>query len=103
VISGYSLHMRQRWAVSIWTRTDFCPFGVPKRVWRRYRWPSRTKLNQRGVTEDGPFCYRLVVLPELNADGELPAGVHIVGWDEFESRFGVSSRDVYGFSAGCGP
>ncbi len=37
------------------------------------------------------ICYRLVVLPELTADGELPAGVHIADWDEFESRFGVSS------------
>ena len=31
------------------------------------------------------------MLPELTADGELPAGVHIADWHEFESRFGVSS------------
>jgi len=43
------------------------------------------------VNRKRSICYRLVVLPELNADGELPPGVHIADWAEFESRFGVSS------------
>jgi len=33
----------------------------------------------------------LIVLPELTNDGELPPGVHIADWPEFESRFGGSS------------
>jgi hypothetical protein len=28
------------------------------------------------------------VLPELTGDGELPPGVHVAGWEEFEVRFG---------------
>jgi predicted nucleotidyltransferase len=31
------------------------------------------------------------VLPELTDDGELPPGVHIADWQEFQSRFGISS------------
>jgi predicted nucleotidyltransferase len=31
------------------------------------------------------------VLPDLNGDGELPAGVHVADWDAFESRFGGPS------------
>ena len=31
------------------------------------------------------------MLPKLNADGELPPGVHLVEWSEFESSFGTSS------------
>src|ERR1035437_8531239 len=37
------------------------------------------------------ICYRVVVLPELTDVGELPAGVHLAGWEEFQSRFGGSS------------
>ena len=37
------------------------------------------------------ICYRLIVLPELTNDGELPPGVHIADWQEFNSRFGRSS------------
>jgi hypothetical protein len=33
----------------------------------------------------------LVVLPNLTDVGELPPGVHIADWQEFESRFGASS------------
>ena len=47
------------------------------------------------------ICDRLVMLPELTADGELPPGFHITDWDEFESRFGVSSPGVCGFPADC--
>jgi hypothetical protein len=32
-----------------------------------------------------------VVLPELTAEGELPPGVHIADWQEFQSRFCSSS------------
>ena len=32
-----------------------------------------------------------MVLPELTAEGELPPGVHIAGWQEFQSRFCSSS------------
>jgi hypothetical protein len=32
-----------------------------------------------------------IVLPELTSDGELPPGVHVADWLEFESRFGGSS------------
>jgi len=32
-----------------------------------------------------------VVLPELTDAGELPPGVHLSGWQEFQSRFGGSS------------
>lgn len=35
-----------------------------------------------------PFWYSLVVLPNLTDVGELPPGVHIADWEEFESRFG---------------
>ena len=46
-----------------------------------------------------PICYRVVVLPELTADGELPHGVHVTDWHEFESRFGGSSpRRLWLFS-----
>ena len=31
------------------------------------------------------------MLPELTADGDLPAGVHVANWREFEFRFGGSS------------
>jgi hypothetical protein len=31
------------------------------------------------------------VLPDLTCDGELPPGVHVANWQEFESRFGDSS------------
>ncbi len=31
------------------------------------------------------------MLPELTDTGELPPGVHIANWQEFESRFGGSS------------
>jgi predicted nucleotidyltransferase len=33
----------------------------------------------------------VVVLPELTDTGELPPGVHLSGWQEFQSRFGGSS------------
>ena len=33
----------------------------------------------------------MVVLPELNVTGELPPGVHLAGWQEFQSRFGGTS------------
>ena len=38
-----------------------------------------------------PFAIVFVVLPELTDDGELPAGIHNSGWQEFVSRFGASS------------
>lgn len=31
------------------------------------------------------------MLPELTNDGELPPGVHLAAWPDFESRFGGSS------------
>ena len=31
------------------------------------------------------------MLPPLNADGELPAGIHIAGWTEIGERFGKGS------------
>jgi hypothetical protein len=33
----------------------------------------------------------VVVLPELTDAGELPPGVHLAGWQEFQFRFGGSS------------
>jgi hypothetical protein len=33
----------------------------------------------------------LVVLPELTAEGEFPPGVHSADWQEFQSRFCISS------------
>ena len=33
----------------------------------------------------------MLVLPELTDTGELPPGVHLTGWQEFQSRFGGSS------------
>ena len=42
------------------------------------------------------ICYRVVVLPELTDTGELPPGVHLAGWQEFQSRFaGSSPRRVW--------
>jgi hypothetical protein len=36
------------------------------------------------------------VLPDLTADGELPPGVHLANWNEFQLRFGRwSSRRVW--------
>jgi hypothetical protein len=32
-----------------------------------------------------------MVLPELTTEGELPSGVHVADWQEFQSRFCVSS------------
>jgi hypothetical protein len=31
------------------------------------------------------------VLPELTYEGDLPSGVHLADWKEFESRFGTST------------
>jgi hypothetical protein len=36
-------------------------------------------------------CYREHVLPELTDEGELPPGVHVADWREFQNRFGDSS------------
>jgi hypothetical protein len=47
--------------------------------------PGRLRLARRAI------CYRVVVLPELTDVGELPPGVHLAGWQEFQSRFGGSS------------
>jgi predicted nucleotidyltransferase len=33
----------------------------------------------------------VVVLPELTAEGDLPPGVYVANWQEFQSRFGRSS------------
>jgi len=33
-----------------------------------------------------------MMLPPLNSVGDLPPGIHRVGWDEIESRFGKGSR-----------
>ena len=46
---------------------------------------------QRYVSFSRSCCHRWVVLPELTAEGELPAGVHTAGWQEFQSRFCSSS------------
>jgi hypothetical protein len=35
--------------------------------------------------------YGVFLLPELTDPGELPPGVHLAGWHEFQSRFGGSS------------
>jgi hypothetical protein len=36
------------------------------------------------------------VLPELNDEGELPPGVHVADWQEFQTRFcGSSSRRLW--------
>jgi predicted nucleotidyltransferase len=46
----------------------------------------------------GPFAIVFVVLPELTNHGELPPGVHIADWHEFESCFGGwSPRRVWLF------
>ena len=38
------------------------------------------------------------MLPELNADGELPPGVHSANWEELQFRFGgLSPRRVWLF------
>ena len=37
------------------------------------------------------ICYGGQVLPDLNDDGELPPGVHLVDWQEFRNRFGGGS------------
>jgi hypothetical protein len=38
----------------------------------------------------------VLVLPQLNGDGELPPGVHVADWQEFNARFcGPSSRRVW--------
>jgi hypothetical protein len=42
------------------------------------------------------ICYRVVVLPEFTDVGELPPGVYLAGWPEFQSRFcGSSLRRVW--------
>jgi hypothetical protein len=33
----------------------------------------------------------MTVLPDFNSEGDLSAGVHRVGWEEFVSRFGQST------------
>lgn len=37
------------------------------------------------------ICYRVVVLPEFTLEGELPPGVHMTDWHDFQPRFGGSS------------
>lgn len=42
------------------------------------------------------ICYRRFVLPEFTGEGELPPGVHVAGWQEFQARFcGSSLRRVW--------
>jgi hypothetical protein len=31
------------------------------------------------------------VLPDFTSNGDLPAGVHVSHWEEFRSRFGIST------------
>ena len=31
------------------------------------------------------------MLPEFNSDGDLPVGVHLASWQEFQSRFGTGT------------
>jgi hypothetical protein len=41
-------------------------------------------------------CYCGLVLPELTEEGELPPGVHLADWQEFQARFcGSSPRRVW--------
>jgi hypothetical protein len=47
--------------------------------------------NRADADDAWSICYLLVVLPNLTDVGELPPGVHIADWQEFESRFGGSS------------
>lgn len=43
-------------------------------------------------------CYRGAVLPNVNGEGDLPPGVHLTDWKEFQARFGrSSSRRVWLF------
>ncbi len=38
----------------------------------------------------------MIVLPELTSEGELPPGVHVADWQEFQSRFGsITLRRVW--------
>jgi hypothetical protein len=70
-------------------------------------WPERgSTVPRSGLASTGAqagpsnspltVCYCLAVLPELTADGELPPGVHIADWREFQSRFcGSSPRRIW--------
>jgi hypothetical protein len=40
---------------------------------------------------DGTQQYSCVVIPPFETTGELPAGIHLADWQEFESRFGGTS------------
>ena len=35
------------------------------------------------------------MLPPLSEEGELPPGVHVADWQEFQSRFGTTPRRVW--------
>jgi predicted nucleotidyltransferase len=61
--------------------------------WARRRWARATPPYRRQIGQNDlrSICYRVVVLPELTAEGDLPPGVHGADWQEFQSRFGCSS------------
>ena len=44
----------------------------------------------RCLTVNPTQCYRCVVIPEFEADGNLPPGVHWATWEEFCDRFGTT-------------
>jgi len=59
-------------------------------------WPEGpiSVSSRTGATRS--ICYRRFVLPEFTGEGELPPGVHVAGWQEFQSRFcGSSLRRVW--------
>lgn len=52
---------------------------------------NHSKSFRRNVICEWSACYRGLVLPELNEQGELPPGVHMAEWAELQVRFGGSS------------
>jgi hypothetical protein len=58
--------------------------------------PVRSPSREIGPPAPEPFATVGFVLPELNDEGELPPGVHVAEWQEFQTRFcGSSSRRLW--------
>ena len=71
--------------------------GLGQNAWGASRKDGRIKVGERPEegclvgSPPGTVCYRVSLLPELTAEGDLPVGVHSAGWTEFRFRFGSAT------------
>jgi hypothetical protein len=59
-------------------------------------WARMTAWSPNRTDDVRSICYHGAVLPESTAEGDLPPGVHVADWQEFQTRFcGSSSRRTW--------